>query len=193
MPKRQRRKSQADEEPESQIELITEQRQAELEAQVDVARELFQIRKDIREAENQAEIDAAEEQATALLRVNGRFVSQFIELRGLIADEAIAQSETLRDQSLASLSDEVEERQALYEDDLKAQRQVEASETAGKREDLRLSTSFLLAGLRHKEPSRSEHKSLIRLEERALDISSKSVNVKISSGRQTQFVLNAYA
>ena len=99
MPKRQRRKSQADEEPESQVE----RRQAELEAQVDVARELFQIRKDIREAENQAEIDAAEEQATALLRVNGRFVSQFIELRGLIADEAIAQSERLRDQSLALL------------------------------------------------------------------------------------------
>ena len=117
---RQRRKSQADEEPESQIERITEQRQAELEAQVDVARELFQIRKDIREAENQAEIDAAEGQAAALLRVNGRFVSQFIELRGLIADEAIAQAERLTDQSLALLANEVEERQALYEDDLKA-------------------------------------------------------------------------
>ena len=125
LPKRQRRKSQADEEPESQIERIREQRQAELEAQVDVARELFQIRKDIREAENQAEIDAAEGQAAALLRVNGRFVSQFIELRGLIADEAIAQAERLTDQSLALLANEVEERQALYEDDLKSQRQVE--------------------------------------------------------------------
>ena len=126
-PERQRRRSQADEEPESQIERITEQRQAELQAQVDVARELFQIRKDIRESENQAEIDAAEEQATALLRVNGRFVSQFIELRVLIADEAIAQAERLRDQSLALLANEVEERQALYEDDLKSQRQVEAA------------------------------------------------------------------
>ena len=86
-----------------QIEQITEQRQKELQAQVEVARELFQIRKDIREAENQAEIDAAEEQATALLRVNGRFVSQFIELRGLIADEAIAQAERLRDQSLSTI------------------------------------------------------------------------------------------
>ena len=134
---RQRRRSQADEEPESAIEQITEQRQKELQAQVEVAKELFQIRKDIREAENQAEIDAAEEQARALLRVNGRFVSQFIELRGLIADEAIAQAERLRDQSLSRLSGEVEERQALYEDDLKAQRQVEQAKRQGKREYLR--------------------------------------------------------
>ena len=78
-PERQR---QADEEPESQIGRITEQRQAELEAQVEVARQLFQIRKDIREAENQEEIDAAEEQASALLRVNGRFVTSSLNCVG---------------------------------------------------------------------------------------------------------------
>ena len=167
LPKRQRRKSQADEEPESQVE----RRQAELEAQVDVARELFQIRKDIREAENQAEIDAAEEQATALLRVNGRFVSQFIELRGLIADEAIAQSETLRDQSLALLANEVEERQALYEDDLKAQRQVEQA----KRQENEKTYDFdaLLTDLRTKN-RQAAAQDLIRLEGRALDASSQS-------------------
>ena len=170
LPKRQRRKSQADEEPESQIERITEQRQAELEAQVDVARELFQIRKDIREAENQAEIDAAEGQAAALLRVNGRFVSQFIELRGLITDEAIAQSETLRDQSLALLANEVEARQALYEDDLKSQRQVEQA----KRQENEKTYDYdaLLTDLRTKN-RQAAAQDLIRLEGRALDISSK--------------------
>ena len=167
---RQRRKSQADEEPESAIEGIREQRQAELQAQVEVARELFQIRKDIREAENQAEIDAAEEQARALLRVNGRFVSQFIELRGLITDEAIAQAERLRDQSLARLSNEVEERQALYEDDLKAQRQVEQA----KRQENENTYDFdaYLAGLRTKNRQEAAQ-DLIRLEERALDVSSQ--------------------
>ena len=170
MPKRQRRKSQADEEPESQIERITEQRQAELQAQVEVARELFQIRKDIREAENQAEIDAAEEQATALLRVNGRFVSQFIELRVLIANEAIAQAERLRDQSLALLANEVEERQALYEDDLKSQRQVEQA----KRQEDEKTYDFdvFLTGLRTKN-RQAAAQDLVRLEERSLDASSQ--------------------
>ena len=170
LPKRQRRKSQADEEPESQIERITEQRQAELQAQVDVARELFQIRKDIREAENQAEIDAAEEQSAALLRVNGRFVSQFIELRGLITDEAIAQSETLRDQSLALLANEVEERQALYEDDLKAQRQVEQAKQ--QEDEKTYDFDVFLTGLRTKN-RQAAAQDLIRLEERSLDASSQ--------------------
>ena len=185
---RQRRRSQADEEPESQIERITEQRQAELEAQVAVARQLFQIRKDIREAENQAEIDAAEEQATALLRVNGRFVSQFIELRGLITDEAIAQAERLRDQSLARLSNEVEERQALYEDDLKAQRQVEQA----KRQENENTYDFdaYLAGLRTKNRQEAAQ-DLIRLEERALDASSQRQRENLI--RETQQFADAYA
>ena len=167
-PERQR---QADEEPESQIGRITEQRQAELEAQVEVARQLFQIRKDIRESENQEEIDAAEEQASELLRVNGRFVSQFIELRGLIADEAIDQSETLRDQSLALLANEVEARQALYEDDLKAQRQVEQA----KRQENQKTYDFdaYLTGLRTKNRQEAA-RNLVRLEERTLDASSQS-------------------
>ena len=185
---RQRRKSQADEEPESQIEQITEQRQKELQAQVEVARELFQIRKDIREAENQAEIDAAEEQAAALLRVNGRFVSQFIELRGLITDEAIAQAERLRDQSLARLSNEVEERQALYEDDLKAQRQVEQA----KRQENENTYDFdaYLAGLRTKNRQEAAQ-DLIRLEERALDASSQRQRENLI--RETQQFVDAYA
>ena len=188
LPKRQRRKSQADEEPESQIERITEQRQAELQAQVDVARELFQIRKDIREAENQAEIDAAEEQATALLRVNGRFVSQFIELRGLITDEAIAQSETLRDQSLALLANEVEERQALYEDDLKSQRQVEQA----KRQENEKTYDYdaLLTDLRTKN-RQAAAQEFVRLEGRALDISSQSQRENLI--RETQQFADAYA
>ena len=185
---RQRRRSQADEEPESQIEQIREQRQAELEAQVEVARQLFQIRKDIREAENQAEIDAAEEQATALLRVNGRFVSQFIELRGLITDEAIAQAERLRDQSLSRLSGEVEERQALYEDDLKAQRQVEQA----KRQENENTYDFdaYLAGLRTKNRQEAAQ-DLIRLEERALDASSSRQLEALT--RDTQQFVDAYA
>ena len=160
------RQRQADEEPEQQ----DDRRQADLQAQVEVARQLFQIRKDIREAENQAEIDAAEEQATALLKVNGRFVSQFIELRGLIADEAIDQAERLRDQSLALLANEVEERQALYEDDLKAQRQVEQA----KRQENEKSYDYdvLLTGLRTKN-RQAAAQDLIRLEERALDASSQ--------------------
>ena len=188
LPKRQRRKSQADEEPESQIEQIREQRQAELQAQVDVARELFQIRKDIREAENQAEIDAAEEQATALLRVNGRFVSQFIELRGLIADEAIAQAERLRDQSLARLATEVEERQALYEDDLKAQKQVEQA----KRQENEKTYDFdaLLTDLRTKNRQQAAQ-DLIRLEERALDASSQRQRENLI--RETAQFVDAYA
>ena len=188
LPKRQRRKSQADEEPESQIERITEQRQAELQAQVDVARELFQIRKDIREAENQAEIDAAEEQAAALLRVNGRFVSQFIELRGLITDEAIAQSETLRDQSLALLANEVEERQALYEDDLKSQRQVEAA----KRQENEKTYDYdaLLTDLRTKN-RQAAAQEFVRLEGRALDISSKRQHENLI--RETAQFVDAYA
>ena len=187
-PERQRRSSQADEAPESQIEQIREQRQKELQAQVDVARQLFQIRKDIREAENQAEIDAAEEQATALLRVNGRFVSQFIELRGLIADEAIAQAERLTDQSLARLSNEVEERQALYEDDLKSQRQVEQA----KRQENEKTYDFdaLLTALRTKN-RQAAAQDLIRLEERALDISSKKQIEGLI--RETAQFIDAYA
>ena len=188
LPKRQRRKSQADEEPESQIERITEQRQAELQAQVDVAREFFQIRKDIREAENQAEIDAAEEQATALLRVNGRFVSQFIELRVLIANEAIAQAERLRDQSLALLANEVEERQALYEDDLKSQRQVEQA----KRQENEKTYDYdaFLTDLRTKN-RQAAAQDLIRLEERALDASSQSQRENLI--RETAQFADAYA
>ena len=188
LPKRQRRKSQADEEPESQIERITEQRQAELEAQVDVARELFQIRKDIRESENQAEIDAAEEQATALLRVNGRFVSQFIELRVLIANEAIAQAERLRDQSLALLANEVEERQALYEDDLKSQGRSKQA----KRQENEKSYDYdaLLTGLRTKN-RQAAAQDLIRLEERALDASSKRQHENLI--KETAQFVDAYA
>ena len=188
LPKRQRRKSQADEEPESQIERITEQRQAELQAQVDVARQLFQIRKDIREAENQAEIDAAEEQATALLRVNGRFVSQFIELRVLIANEAIAQAERLRDQSLALLANEVEERQALYEDDLKSQRQVEQAKQ--QEDEKTYDFDVFLTDLRTKN-RQAAAQDLIRLEERALDISSKRQRENLI--RETAQFIDAYA
>ena len=148
---------------------------------------MFQIRKDIREAENQAEIDAAEEQATALLRVNGRFVSQFIELRVLIADEAIAQAERLRDQSLALLANEVEERQALYEDDLKSQRQVEQA----KRQENEKTYDYdaFLTGLRTKN-RQAAAQDLIRLEERALDISSKRQRENLI--RETAQFVDAY-
>ena len=154
-----------------QVERVRERGKKELQAQVEVARELFRIRKAIREAENQEEIDAAEEQATALLRLNGRFVSQFIELRGLIADEAIGQAERLRDESLSLLSGEVEERQARYEDDLKSQRQVEQA----KRQENQKTYDFdaLLTGLRTKNRQEAAQ-GLIRLEERALDVSSQS-------------------
>ena len=185
---RQRRRRQTDEAPESQIEGIREQRQAELQAQVDVARQLFQIRKDIREAENQAEIDAAEEQATALLRVNGRFVNQFIELRGLITDEAIAQAERLRDQSLARLSTEVEERQALYEDDLKAQSQVE--EAKRQENEKTYDYNAFLLGLRRKSVEEATQE-FVRLEERALDASSQRQRETVL--RDTNQFVSAYS
>ena len=102
--------------------------------------------------------------------MNGRFVSQFIELRGLIADEAIDQAERLRDESLALLANEVEARQALYEDDLKAQRQVEQA----KRQENQKTYDFdaYLTGLRTKNRQEAA-RDLVRLEEQSLDVSSQ--------------------
>ena len=131
-----------------------------------------------------SQIDSLEKRSQALRQYLYDDTAHF----GAYASDIEAIDETLTDKSLSLLEGVVQARQAQYDDDLKAQRQVEQA----KRQENEKTYDFdvFLAGLRTKS-RHAASQDLIRLEERAFDASSQSQRENLI--RETQQFLASYS
>ena len=162
-----------------------------IEAEVQFAQEFRDIRGRLLEATTQAEIDALQKEFDATVQsltergiayqAFNRYIQQFPRDRA-------SQEEQILDDQLSHLADRVQLRQALYEDELKAQRQVEDAKQK-KVEETHDYASFLL-GLR-RDSLKEARDEFARLEERALDTSSQRQREHLI--RETQQFVDAYA
>ena len=162
-----------------------------IEAEVEFSGRFREIRQALLEATTQDEIDAAQKQFDATLEslaqrgiaheAYNRYIRQFPRDRA-------TQEEAILDEQLSHLADRVEARQAQYEDDLRAQRQIEDR----KQQKFAETHNFerYLLGVRRNGVAQATD-GVERLQERALDAGS-SRRIEIVQ-REVQQAIDEYS
>ena len=152
--------------------------------QRDALAELFDLNQAVQGNITQNQIENYRKRVDALAQT---LADETLNLQAHIP-EVEALQERLRDARLSLLEGEIQERDALYEDDLKAQSQVEEAKRQGNEKTYDYNV-FLLA-LRRKSIEEATQE-FVRLEERALDASSQRQRENLI--RETQQFADAYA